>query len=84
MGGQAKARLLAAIRVEFGEDLPLEEIYMKDGELYAKAFDDDEETEIRLYPVGEDEFGIKDDWRTFRFGENCICYDDMTCRYIET
>ena len=60
----------------------VDEVYMKDGELYAKAFDEDDETEIGLYPVGEDEFGQKNDWRTLRFVENSICYDDMTCRRI--
>ncbi|MCR4642336.1 MAG: hypothetical protein K5697_09950 [Lachnospiraceae bacterium] len=35
-----------------------------------------------LYPVGEDEFGQKNDWQTLRFGENRIYYDDMICRRI--
>ena len=71
-------------RYERPEDagFAVDEVYMKDGKLYAKAFDEDDETEIRLYPVGEDEFGQKSDWRTLRFVENTVCYDDMTYRRI--
>ena len=57
----------------------VDEVCMKDGELYVKAYDEDDESVIRLYPVGEAEFGFKDDWRTLRFGDDCVCYDDVTC-----
>ena len=60
----------------------VDEVYMKDGELYVRAFEDEDEIEIRLYQVGENEFGRKDNWQILRFGENCIYYDDMTCRRL--
>ena len=41
-------------------DFRIEEIFRKDGEMYARANDDDRAIELRLYPLGEKTFGIKD------------------------
>ena len=41
-------------------DFRIEEIFLQDGELYAQANDDGRVLELRLYPLGEKTFGIKD------------------------
>ena len=41
-------------------DFRIEEIFLQDGELYAQANDDGRALELRLYPLGEKTFGIKD------------------------
>ena len=41
-------------------DFRIEEIFRKDGELYARANYNGRESELRLYPLGEKTFGIKD------------------------
>ena len=42
------------------DDFIVDEVWIEDGELYARAFDDDgDELKFRLYPIGENEFGRK-------------------------
>jgi len=41
-------------------DFRIEEIFRKDGELYARTNYNGRESELRLYPLGEKTFGIKD------------------------
>jgi len=41
-------------------DFRIEEIFRKDDELYARANDDGRAVDLRLYPLGEKAFGIKD------------------------
>lgn len=54
---------------------------MKDGELHAKAIDDDgDELKFRLYPTGENEFGRKAGMLKLTFGEDCITYCGYTCK----
>ena len=56
---------------------------MKDGELYAKAVDeDDDELEFRLYPIGENEFGRKGGMLRLTFCEGCLMYDDFACKKL--
>ena len=62
-------------------DFTVDEVSMQDGELYAKAMDEDgDELNFRLYPIGENEFGRKAGMLKLTFGENCITYSGNTCK----
>ncbi|MBQ6663303.1 MAG: beta-lactamase family protein [Firmicutes bacterium] len=61
----------------------VDEVFMKDGELQAKALDDDgDEMTFRLYPLGEDEFGRKGGMLKLKFGDGCLMMDDLTCKKL--
>ena len=62
-------------------DFIVDEVFIKDGELHARAIDDDGiEMTFRLYPIGEDEFGRKGGMIQLKFGEGCLMFDDYTCK----
>ena len=64
-------------------DFIVDEVWMQDGELYAKAIDEDgDEMRFRLYPLGEDEFGRKGGMLKLKFGDGCVSYDDFTCKKL--
>jgi hypothetical protein len=57
-------------------DFIVDEVWMQDGELYAKAIDDDgDEMRFRLYPLGEKEFGRKGGMLKLTFGDGCVMFD---------
>ena len=62
-------------------DFIVDEVFMKDGELYANAIiDGDGNITFRLYPIGENEFGRKRGMLKLKFGDGCLMFDDFTCR----
>ena len=64
-------------------DFTVDEVFMKDGDLHAKAIDDDgDKLEFKLYPIGENEFGRKGGMLKLKFGEGCVMYDDFTCKKL--
>ena len=64
-------------------DFIIDEVYMKDGELYAKAIDEDGDGfEFRLYPIGENEFGRKGGMLRLKFGDGCLMFDDNVCKKL--
>ena len=64
-------------------DFIVDEVWMQDGELHAKAIDEDgDEFAFRLYPLGENEFGRKGGMLKLTFGEGCLTYDDFTCKKL--
>ena len=66
-------------------DFIIDEVWMQDGELHAKAIDEDgDEMSFRLYPIGENEFGRKGGMLKVKFGDGCLMYDDFTCKKLET
>ena len=65
-----------------GDDFVIDEIFMRDGELYAKAVIDGDETTFRLYPTGENEFGRKRGFLKLTFGDGCLMYDDLVCKKL--
>ena len=63
------------------EDFIIDEVFMKDGELYAAAVSDEYGAlTFRLYPIGENTFGRKGGYLELEFGDNCVMYDDFTCK----
>ena len=65
-------------------DFLVDEVWMQDGELYARAIDEDgDELRFRLYPIGENEFGRKGGMLKLTFGEGCVSYDDFTCKILQ-
>ena len=64
-------------------DFIVDEIWMKDGDLYAKAIDDDgDELKFKLFPIGENEFGRKGGMLKLKFGDNCLMFDDIICKKL--
>ena len=65
-------------------DFLVDEVWMQDGELYARAIDEDgDELRFRLYPIGENAFGRKGGMLKVKFGDGCLMYDDFTCKKQE-
>ncbi len=65
------------------EGFPIEEVYGKDGELYAKvAYDEDDVCDYRLYPIGKKTFGRKGGFAKIEFGDNCLTVDGITCKKL--
>ena len=62
-------------------DFIVDEVFMKDGELHAKAIDEDGDAmTFRLYPIGENEFGRKGGMLKLTFGDSCVMYNDLVCK----
>ena len=60
-------------------DFIVDEIWMQEGELYAKCIDDDgDEMKFRLYPLAENEFGRKGGMVRITFGEGTLTIDGET------
>ena len=65
------------------EDFIIDEVFMKDGELHAKAIDEDgDDFTFRLYPIGENEFGRKNGMIKLAFGDGCAIYSGLTCKKL--
>ena len=64
-------------------DFIINEVFMKDNDLWAKAIDDDgDKMTFRLYPIGENEFGRKGGMLKLKFGDGCLSFDDITCKKL--
>ncbi len=64
-------------------DFIVDEVFLKDGELWAKAIDDDgDEMTFRLYPIGENEFGRKGGLARIVFGEGSLTVNDITSKKL--
>ena len=64
------------------DDFIIDEVFMRDGELCAKAVIEGDETAFRLYPIGENEFGRKRGMLRLTFGDGCLMFDDFTCQKL--
>ena len=61
------------------EGFAVDEIFLKDGELYANAFDDEgDPLTFRLYPIGEDTFGRKRGMLRLKLGDGFLKIDEET------
>ena len=64
-------------------ELIMEEVFLKDGDLFAKGVDKDGRGfTSRLYPIGENTFGRKRGWTHFIFGNDELTYDGIKCRKL--
>ena len=63
-------------------DFAVDEVFLKDGELYIRAIDGGEELEFRLYPIGENEFGRKGGMLKLKFGDGCLMMEGLTCKKL--
>ena len=64
------------------EDLRLDEVYMKDGGLYASINGADGPVVSRLYPIGDKTFGRIGGLAKITFGDDCLTIDGTTCRKL--
>lgn len=62
--------------------LIIDEIYMKDGTLYAKAEDDYGNWGFRLYPLGANVFGRKGGMLELSFGDGFLMIGGMRCKKL--
>ena len=66
------------------EDFIIDEVFLKDGDLYAKASDEERDKfEFQLYPIGEDTFGRKGGMLKVTFDGNSLTFDGVTCKKLE-
>lgn len=65
-----------------GSNLIIDEICMKDGNLYAKAIDEYGEWGFRLYQIGDKEYGRKGGMLKLTFEEDCLKFNGITCKRI--
>jgi hypothetical protein len=64
-------------------DFIVDEVFLRNDELYAKAIDEDgDEVEFMLYPIGENEFGRKGGMLKLTFSDDCVVYDELTCKKL--
>ena len=64
------------------EDLRLDEVYMKDGGLYASINGADGPVVSRLYPIGDKTFGRIGGLAKIAFGDDCLTIGGTTCRKL--
>jgi hypothetical protein len=70
------------------EDFVIDEVYMQDGGLWAKAilsgedYGNQGEVSFRLYPIGENEFGRKRGMLKLKFGHGCLMFGEFTCKKL--
>ncbi len=70
------------------DDFTIDEVFLQDGDLYARAIIYDEdclepiEFTLKLYPIGENEFGRKGGMLKLSFGDGCLSFDDITCKKL--
>ena len=64
-------------------DFIVDEVFLKDGELWANAIDDEGDAlTFCLYPIGENELNRKRGLLRLTFGKGSLVFDDYTCRKL--
>ena len=56
----------------------IDEVFLEDGELYVRLFYNEVCSTLKLYPLGEREFGMKPFYSNMTFGEGCLTLWDET------
>ena len=64
------------------EDFPLEEVFLREGKLYARVPGEDGEKTHRLYPIGERTFGRMGGLARITFGEGRLSINDTVCKKL--
>ena len=65
-----------------GADFCVDEVYLQDGELYAKFIGEDGAFTSQLYPIGKKTFGRKGGFLKLSFGKDCVTYNDLSCKKL--
>ncbi|MBO4384408.1 MAG: GNAT family N-acetyltransferase [Clostridia bacterium] len=65
-----------------GEDTVIDEVFLKDGDLYAIFVGKDGRSEKQLYRIEKKTFGLVGGYDKIEFGENCITVNGMTCNKL--
>lgn len=63
-------------------DFRLEEVFLQDGDLYARVLSEDGGFTCKLYPIGKKTFGRKGGLAKITFGENCLTLNGVTCKKL--
>ncbi len=64
------------------DDFIIDEVFLKDGDLYANVEIDGDPETVRLYPIGENEFGRKRGFLKLKFADGSLSYDEHTCKKL--
>ncbi len=64
------------------DDFIIDEVFLKDGDLYANVEIDGDPETVRLYSIGENEFGRKRGFLKVKFADGSLNYDDHTCKKL--
>ena len=64
------------------DDLYVDEVFLRDGELFVKLIEECSAWEAKLYPLGDDKFGIKRYSPVFEFGDGSLIYGGYTCKKL--
>ena len=66
-----------------GADFFIDEVYLEDGDLYARFLDEGEELISQLYPIGKKTFGRKGGFAKITFGKDCVTVNDgIACKKL--
>ena len=57
-------------------DFCVDEVYLEDGDLYARFLDEGKELTSQLYPIGKKTFGRKGGFAKLVFGKDCVTVND--------
>ena len=64
------------------DDFPLDEIFMQNGDLYARIAGEDGESTSKLYPIGDKTFGRKGGFAKIVFGDGFLTVDGIACKKL--
>ena len=66
-----------------GADFFIDEVYLEDGDLYARFLDEGKELISQLYPIGKKTFGRKGGFAKITFGKDCVTVNDgIACKKL--
>ena len=66
-----------------GADFCVDEVYLEDGDLYARFLDEGRELISQLYSIGKKTFGRKGGFARITFGKDCVTVNDgIACKKL--
>ena len=67
-----------------GTGYRIEKVYLEHGDLFAAIFDTESGRRfaVRLYPFGENTFGMRESTEDVVFGDGCLTFGEKTCRKL--
>ncbi|MCR5610328.1 MAG: GNAT family N-acetyltransferase [Clostridiales bacterium] len=86
LGGKPGKKAMKSYCGKYGHnadaDLNVDEVFLKDGDLYAKFIGEDGESESRLYRIGKNTFGRMGGFDKIEFGEDCLTVNGVTMKKL--